>query len=353
MRKVLKIGICGLLAVMLLAGCSKSNEEAGPVDSTTVVESTDNTAGTTGQDTVKLGEYMGVSFTPVSAEVTEDQVEAELQELVDANPVTIEVDRAAKEGDVVNIDFVGMKDGVAFEGGTSQGYDLTLGSGSFIDGFEDGLVGTKKGQEVSLNLTFPEDYFQTDLAGQEVVFDVTINVVSESKPAVLDDDFVAKNTEFTSVEECREGIRKALAETAKANALNQKKNEVFMKVMDASEVFPSDETIQKYYDEQMAAYEQQAESFGMELKDLVNDLEAFQTELRNVSIEVARQNLVINAIAEKENITIEDSDREAMAVEFGFGSGEEMLQAVGQEAVDGYLLPNKVMDFLADNAVEG
>ena len=353
MRKVLKIGICGLLAVSLLSGCSGSNGDAGQAESTSAVESTESGAGAAGQDSVSLGEYMGVSFTPVSVEVTDEQVEAGLQELVDANPVVTEVDRAAKEGDVVNIDFVGMKDGVAFEGGTSQGYDLELGSGSFIDGFEDGLIGAEKGQEVSLNLTFPEDYFNTELAGQEVVFDMTINTVSESVPAVLDDAFVTSNTEYASVDECRQGIRKGLEEAAAVNALNQKRNEVFMKVMEASEVTASQETIQKYYDDQMGAYEQQAQSFGMELKDMVDDLEAFQAEIMNVSIEVARQNLVINAIAEKENIVIEDSDREAMAAEFGFASGEEMVQAVGQEAVDGYLLPNKVMDFLADNAVEG
>ena len=125
-----------------------------------------------------------------------------------------------------------------------------------------------------------------------------------------------------------------------------------MKVMEVSDVTVSDETVQKYYDEQMEAYENQAASFGMELKDMVQDMDSFQSELMELSKEIARQNLVIDAIAEKENIAVEDSDRETMAVEFGFASAEEMLQAVGQEAVDGYLLPNKVMDFLADNAVE-
>lgn len=350
MRKVWKIGICGLLAVSLLAGCGKNKEEAQPADGTGAVEST--VAAGEGQDSVKLGEYMGVTFTPVSVEVTDDQVEQEIQALVDANPVLTEVDRAAREGDVVNIDFVGMKDGEAFQGGTSEAYDLKLGSGSFIEGFEDGLIGTKKGQEVSLNLTFPETYGNQELAGQDVVFDVTVNAVKESTPAVLDDKFVTDNTEYATVEECRKGIREQLEELAANNALNQKKNEVFMKVMEASEITASDATIQEYYDEQMDAYGRQAESLGMKLEDLVQDMEAFKSELMTMSGEVARQNLVINAIAEKENITIEDADREAMAAEFGFASGQEMVEAVGQEAVDGYILPNKVMTFLADNAVE-
>lgn len=348
MRKVLKIAICGLTAVSILAGCSKSNDNANPTE--TVTEA--GTETSSGQDSVTLGEYMGVTFTPISTEVTDDQVEAEIQALVDANPVLTEVERAAREGDVVNIDFVGMKDGVAFEGGTGTGYDLTLGSGSFIDGFEDGLIGTEKGQEVSLNLTFPENYGSTELAGQDVVFDVTVNAVKESAPAVLDDKFVADNTDYRTLQECREGIRRELEKTAADNAQNQKKNEVFMKVMELSEVTASDETVQKYYDDQMEAYENQAASFGMELKDMVQDMEAFQSQLMDMSKEIARQNLVINAIAEKENITVEDSDREAMAGEFGFTNAQDMIQAVGQEAVDGYLLPNKVMDFLAENAVE-
>lgn len=350
MRKVLKIGICSLLALALLTGCSNNKKEETQTDA--AVTAAADSEVSSGQDSVTLGEYMGVLYTPVSAEVTDEQIEAEIQALIDANPVITEVDRAAKEGDVVNIDYVGMKDGVAFQGGTSQGYNLTLGSGSFIDGFEDGLIGTKKGQEVSLNLTFPEEYGNAELAGQDVVFDVTVNAVQESTPAVLDDKFVAANTDYTTVQECRAGIRKDLEDMAADNAQTQKKNQVFMKVMDVSDVTVSDETVQKYYDEQMEAYENQAASFGMELKDMVQDMDSFQSQLMELSREIARQNLVVDAIAQKENIAVEDSDREAMAGEFGFTSAEEMIQAVGQEAVDGYLLPNKVMEFLADNAVE-
>ena len=356
MRKVLKIAICSLTAAALLAGCSEKsqdvNQTEAQTEAVTEAETDTGSEASSGQDSVTLGEYIGVSFTPVSTEVTDEQVEAQLQALVDANPDFTEVYRAAKEGDVVNIDFVGMKDGVAFQGGTGADYDLTLGSGSFIDGFEDGLIGTKKGQEISLNLTFPENYHSAELAGQDVVFDVTVNQVKESSPAVLDDAFVADNTEYATLQECRAGIRKELEASEAAYAENQKANEVFLKVMDASQVTASDQTVQKYYDEQLQAYENQAVSFGMELKDMVEDMETFQSQLMDMSREIARQNLVINAIAQKENIVIEDSDRDDMAAEFGFGSGEEMVQAVGQEAVDSYLLPVKVMDFLAENAVE-
>lgn len=353
MKKLWKIGLCGLMVVSMAAGCSKKAENTGSVANT---ESTVSTENENLEEYVTLGEYKGITFTPLSTEVTDEQVEEELQALADSSPIYEEVDREAKEGDTVNIDFVGMKDGVAFSGGTGEDYDLTLGSGSFIDGFEDGLIGTKKGQEVSLNLTFPEDYFNTELAGQEVVFDVTVNAVKESVPAVLSDELVAEYTEYSTVEECRKGIREELEEMAKLNALNQKKNDVFMKVMDATEVSVSESTIQKYYDEQKDFYEQQAQSAGMELETLVGfygmDMEGFEKQLRSTAEEVARQNAVINAIAAAENLAVEASDREAMAEDFGFESAEDMIQAVGQETVDNYILPDKVLTFLADNAIE-
>ena len=139
----------------------------------------------------KLGTYKGVEVKKNSTEVTPEELEQRIQGILDANPEYIEItDRPAQNGDIVNIDFVGMKDGEAFDGGTAEDFPLELGSNSFIDGFEEGLVGAEAGSELSLNLTFPEDYFNADLAGQEVVFDVTVNSIEEKKEAVLDENFV-------------------------------------------------------------------------------------------------------------------------------------------------------------------
>ena len=350
MKKVLKLGICGMLAVMLAAGCSKKTENVETVSS-----AADTEAGTSSETSVKLGEYKGITFTPASEEVTDEEVEQELQNLVDSNPVVEEVERAAQSGDTVNIDYVGMKDGAAFDGGTADGYDLVLGSGSFIDGFEDGLIGTVKGQEISLNLTFPEDYPSEELAGQDVVFDVTVNAVKESTPAVLDDAFIAANTTYKTVEEYRQVMREELEQIAKDNALSQKQTDVFQKVMENAEVTVSDAEVQKSYEEQLAMYESQAESFGMDLETMVGyygmDLDTFKTQLSDMAAEVAKQNAVIKAIADAENITIEDTEKESMAEEFGYESVDAMVENAGQETVDNYILANKVIDFLTDNAV--
>lgn len=357
MKKVLKLGLCGMMAVMLVAGCSKKEEKgADPNASATItaVPETDAEGGAA-ETSVKLGEYKGITYTPASEEVSDEDVEQELQALVDNNPVVEEVDRAAENGDTVNIDYVGKKDGVAFDGGTANGYDLVLGSGSFIDGFEDGLIGTEKGQKVSLDLTFPENYPSEELAGQAVVFEVTVNAVKQSTPAVLDDAFIASNTTYKTVEEYRQVLREQMEELAKENARVQKQTDVFQKVMEGAEVTVADADVQKSYDEQMEMYEKQAESFGMDLETMVGyygmDLDGFKTQLQAMAKEVAKQNAVIKAIAEAENLTIDDSEKESMAAEFGYDSVDAMIENAGQETVENYLLADKVINFLTDNAV--
>ena len=161
-------------------------------------------AGCPSAEVTKLGNYKGVEVKRESTEVTDEEVDQKIQSILDANPEYVEItDSPAQNGDTVDIDYVGMKDGVAFDGGTAQGYKLELGSGTFIDGFEDGLVGASVGQELSLNLTFPENYGNSDLAGQAVVFDVTVNAIEEKKDAVLDDNFVQRVSDFKTVDEFR------------------------------------------------------------------------------------------------------------------------------------------------------
>lgn len=343
MKKFIGICLCGFLAAAVVTGCSGKTKEE------------DTTAAAVSGEKVKLGEYKGVAYTPVKAEVTDEEVEAEIQSLLDAYPTENEVDRAAADGDVVNIDYVGMKDGVAFDGGTAEGYDLKLGSGNFIDGFEDGLIGAVKGQELSLNLTFPENYRNEDLAGQDVVFDVTVNSVKESIPAELTEEFVKEHTDYDSVEDYRKGTREELEEAAAAAAANQEEAEVFLKVVEDSEVNLTEEEIQATYDEQYAMYEEQATMYGMDMEELVSlygiDLETFQSQLMLQAEEAAKQTAVVQAIAAAENISVNDEDRQALVDEFGFESIEDMNEKTDEELADEYLLSQKVIDFLVENAV--
>lgn len=162
MKKLALICLCGLVAASIMTGCGASQTE-----------------GKENLGTVELSEYKGVKVNVPAVMVTDAEVESKINQVLSQNPKIEEVDRPAAEGDIVNIDYVGKQDGVEFAGGTGEGQDLTLGSGRMIDGFEDGLIGTKKGDKKELNLTFPEDYSEKALAGQAVVFEVTVNAVKE------------------------------------------------------------------------------------------------------------------------------------------------------------------------------
>ncbi len=373
MKKSLKVCMWGLAAVMMVSGCSKKAEstpETTPAVTDASVETTGDSSDETGTEAQaqeppvlvdpgkveKLGDYKGVTFTPLSTEVTDQDVEDRIQSLIAAYPEYQEVERAAQEGDVVNIDYVGKKDGVAFEGGTGEGYDLTLGSGQFIDGFEDGLIGAVKGQELNLDLTFPEQYHSEELAGQAGVFEVKVNEVKEQVEPELNDAFIAEHTDSATMEEYRKAVREEMEQMALSNADNQKKSDVFLKVIDDSEVTTPEESIQTTFEQQKSSYEQQAQMFGIDLDTLVSyygmDLESFESELMELAKEICKQNAVVKAIAEAENITVEDSDREALAEEFGYPDVDTMIENAGADNVDNYIQTEKVVQFIADNAVE-
>lgn len=332
MKKMAVICLCGLAAAALVTGCSKKSK-----------------------DSVELGNYIGVEYTPASVEVTDADVDAQVQSLLASKPVETEVDRAAQKGDVVNIDYVGLKDGKAFEGGTAQGFDLTLGSGQFIDGFEDGLIGATKGQELSLNITFPEQYPNKDLAGQPVVFDVTVNTVKESKPAVLDDAFIKANTDSQTLEEYREATKKSLTEAKEKSAETQKQSDTFQKVLADSKVTVSDETIEAYYQKQMDSYEKQAKASGVDLETMAGyygmKLDDFKSTLKGMASDLATQDAVVKAIAKKEKIEVSDDDLTALAKDFQYSDKEAMIAQVGKETADDYVLREKVMKLIADKAV--
>lgn len=355
MRKFVKLGICGLMAAMVATGCSKKDTTGttDPAAATTQGAETQEVGTSEGaaEDSVTLGEYKGVAYTPASVEITDEQVDNEVQKLADSN--LVEVDRPAAEGDTVNIDYVGKKDGVAFDGGTASGYDLKLGSNTFIDGFEDGLIGAVKGQKLDLDLTFPEGYPSEDLAGQAVVFEVTVNAVKT--PSELNDDLVMANTDYKTLEEYREATRNDLEKQAADNAEYQKQSSVFQTIMNNSQVVASEESIQAAYDEAMTYYETMATNSGMELETLVGyygmDLDTFKAQVRTQAEENAKQQLVINAIADKEGIKVTDEELESMAEEDGFESVDKMKESAGENVVNESLLTNLVLKFVSDNAV--
>lgn len=323
MKKHFAVGIAGMCLVsMLFAGCSKevSNEY------------------------VKLGQYKGVEVEKVEVpEITEEDVEAELVSFQQQNANVEEItDRAAMLEDTVTISYVGKKDGVEFEGGSAEDYPLVLGSNVFIEGFEEGIVGHKIGETFDLNLTFPEEYHSEDLAGQPVVFTVTIKGIQKETLPELTDEFIAEHAEESkTLEEFKEEVKKNLKESADASAKTTLKENAWAKVMENAQVKKYPEEELKTLTEQLQAqYEQMAVYYGMEFTEFLEsymgmDEATFATQLETAAKEQLKQNLVTELIADKEKIKLSDKELkekyEEYAQSYGFESVDALKSALGSE----------------------
>ena len=359
MRKFLKVGLCGAAALMMFAtGCSgqKSAKDASQAESTAEGETPAETEEYVAEGSITLGEYKGIPVTVTEPTVTDEEVDAQIQQLLNSSAEYLEVDREAQLGDQVNIDYKGMKDGVAFDGGTAEGYDLVLGSNSFIDGFESGLVGAKKGEEVTLNLTFPDPYQNNpDLAGQAVVFEVKVNNVEEKTVPELTDDFVAKvSPEDGTVEKLRENMKAFILEQKQYQIDNQRNTDILNAVIDKSEIVCATDDVDKNYETQVQYYTNQASMYGLDLATYASlmgmDEEGLKSELRNVARDMTKQEMLLKEIASRENITVTDEDREALAERYGYDSLESFLETADKEIVDDTALMQKTLDFLVENA---
>ena len=222
----------------------------------------------------------------------------------------------------------------------------------------DGLVGAVKGDQKDLNLTFPDSYPNNpDLAGKEVVFEVTVNAVKERSVPELTDEFVASvSPDDGTVEKYRESTRENLLEQKQLSIDNQRDTDILNAVVDNSEVVCSTASIDEAYDTQLKAYTNMLSSYGVDLATYAgmigSDEDSFKQEIRQEAKEMAKQSLVLNEIAKQENITIDDSDKEALAKRYGYESLKTMLQNdnIDQKMVDDTALMQKTLDFLVENA---
>lgn len=315
---------------------------------------------------VELGEYKGVEVPLSEPQVDDAQVESYLNTMLTYYPTVTEVtDRTdVREGDTVNLDYEGKKDGVAFDGGTAQGASLTIGSGQFIDGFEEGMIGMQIGETKDLNLTFPDNYGNADLAGAEVVFTVTVNGITIQEPAVLDDAFVAgRGIEgITTVDEYKEFIREMLLEQEQ-EAFKEERIEASIDAAIASATFKKVPTgmVNRFNEVLVANMEGYAQMFGMEIGEYAAlvyscDAENYEEELKNQSELMTQRYVMLAAIAEAEELTVtEEEIAVAMAVEaanYGYGDDVEAYKAaIDVEAYREYMIYQKAGEFIADNAV--
>lgn len=316
---------------------------------------------------VKLGNYKGVKAEAVSTEVTEEELQAEIDALLNFYPATkpVEGKTVIEEGDTVNIDFVGRMDGEPFEGGSSQdqGYDLTIGSGSFIAGFEEGLIGKEIGNTYDLNLTFPDPYkVNPEMSGKEVVFEVTVHEIVEYVDAEWTDEFVAKYTEYDSIEAYREGT-KALLETEKVqNQPSEWENRVIQAVAADTEFEFDQEEIELIKTNIVQEYEMYASLYGVEMAEFlkyymngISEEEFYQQAAERAENQLKSQ-LVIEAIREAEQITVTEEEYQEglkdLAEQYGAESPEAFEEQYGRETVEDGLIFDKTVDFVVEQAVE-
>lgn len=349
MKKWTRVLLCAAAVVLAAAGCKKNDAQ----------ETTEAAAEAAPEElakaTVTLGEYKGIHVVDTYEEVTEDDVESRIQQILASNPVFTEVDRPAENGDVVNIDYVGMKDGVPFDRGADDHFDLELGSHAFIEGFEEGLVGAKTGDELSLNLTFPENYGSAELAGQDVVFDVTVNAVKEKSAAELNDAFVQRvSTESKTVEEYRAELKKIMEEQAREEAELQLQNNIMEAVLANATFEDLDKQVDAEFNEELSAMETMLTQQGATLDEYASmfgmDAEGLKEQLRKEIESVARLNLVADAVAEAEGLEADDASRRKLAELNRVEDVDTLVTQYGQEAVDDAAKRIRVMEFLTDNA---
>ena len=312
----------------------------------------------------QLGDYKGVEVEKVDETVNEDVVNAKLDEMREKGSRLVSVEREIANGDTANIDFEGFDGEVAFEGGKGENYDLVIGSGSFIPGFEDQLVGKKAGEEVEVNVTFPEEYHAENLAGKPVVFKVKVNDVKVKELPELNDEFAADTTEFNTLEELRADVRAKAEADAKEAAKNELRNRVIEKVVANTEVEVPEAMIKHEIENQMMElnYQLQYQGFGMEqfLQMTGKTMEEFKAEFaasrREEALRNVKTSLVIEAIAKAEGVEVNEEEVNAevqkmadaynMTVEQVKGA----LRATDLKDMEGQLKIRKTIDLLVENA---
>ncbi len=305
---------------------------------------------------VTIGQYKGLSLDNTVEAVTDDAVEGRVEQELQ-NKAEEVTDGSVQDGDIVTINYVGTKDGVAFDGGTANNYELTIGSGTFIDGFEDGIIGMKKGETKDLDLTFPEEYSSEELAGQEVTFKVTLQ--SFKRAPELTDEWAAKNTDCKTAEDYKKEIRKTLESEAQTSAKNTLRETAWNTVLQASEVkeYPQDD-LDTAKTEFKTLYENYAKQGDMTLEDFVKaqgiSMDDFEEQSSQYAEYKVKQNLIVQGIMDTENMTLEDekslSIQDELIKAYDVKDLAALVDKYGQAAVDEAIGLLRVEDFILDNA---
>ena len=314
---------------------------------------------------VELGKYKGVKIDRIDTEVTEEDIDKEIKREQEANARTITVtDRPVKDGDTAVIDFEGFIDDVAFEGGKGDNYPLVIGSGSFIPGFEEQLIGKNTGDETDVNVTFPEDYNSKDLAGKAAVFKVKVNEIKEKELPELDDEFASEVSEFDTMAEYREDVKKNLAEKKEKEAKDKKEDAVIEAIVKDSKMEIPDAMIETNVRSMISDYSRRLQSQGLSLEQYFAftglDMDKFTEQMRPGAIKRIESRLILEAIVKAENFEVSDDEYEKELERIAKESGMELDKLKEYIGDDEYgknqimedIKIQKAVDLIVDNAKE-
>lgn len=384
-KKLAWMCMAGVMAMSVSACGGKSGQDAQETaqtveDGETGAKTEEAVSGESAAETEKISDredYVGIEDLDIDEYITladyQNMKVSAFKPVVDDAAITEYIDRellvgrimdrAVEEGDVTDIDFVGKKDGVAFDGGTASGYKLTIGSGGFIEGFEDGLIGVMPGETVDLNLTFPDPYQKNpDLAGQEVVFTVTVNGIEGSAKyeTVTPEELEMLGLPYKSKEEVWEAGRQAAEDNAEETFVANAKSMIVQKLVGESTMksvpeYLVEEEVQSYnlYMESVAAM------YGMDLDSFVTAAsgltrEEYDSQAQEMCTEIVKQYLVMEAVARAEGIELTDemvyakADEEAAKAEYGSISGEELIDRVGFSTYRMSIVQDQVIERLME-----
>ena len=306
---------------------------------------------------VTLGQYKGLEVEKAEVAVSDAQVQAELDRMAQNVSSTETVERAAQMGDTANIDFEGFDNGVPFEGGKGDNFDLKLGSGSFVPGFEEQVVGMSAGEEKDIDITFPEDYHK-DLAGKAVVFHVKVNKVTETIVPEMDDEFAKDVSEFDTLEELKADIRAKALEKAEKNAQTNFETACVDKAAENTTVDMLNALVERELDTQMErfAYQLQMGGYSMEqyAKMMGGDVSTMRNAFRPNAEKQARISVTLEKIAEVEGVTVSEEDiaaeLESLAKQYEL-EVEKVREMVPAEELTESLKTRKAVQIIVDNAV--
>ncbi|MBO4414862.1 MAG: trigger factor [Lachnospiraceae bacterium] len=320
---------------------------------------------------VTLGQYKGLSYTKQSIEVTDEDIENKIKSDLNSRSERVEItDRPVQNGDIVNIDFVGKIDGVAFDNGSASGQELTIGSGRMIPGFEEEIIGFNTGESKTISVSFPEDYTNAELAGKPATFDITVNKIYENVVPELTEEFVKEKLSYDSIDAYRAAVKSSLEETAKEDAEQQKFNDVIAAAVNnatfnkdlSSDIAKAKENLIKNYDSMAQSY------YNVDAKTLFAALygmseDQFDQAMESQAQSNTKYNYMLSAVIEAEKISASEDEildyANSLLADYGVASADELYKLITENAeIDGKTLVteqvklNKASDVIVNSAVE-